>query len=88
MQLETWIGIGASACTGISLLPQLFKIFKEKQAADISYTMLFVLLAGLGLWIWYGFVKNDWIIIISNSVSFLINISILILNQFYPRKHK
>ena len=44
------IGIIAGICTGISLLPQLFKIIKEKKADDISYFMLFILLAGLAGW--------------------------------------
>jgi MtN3 and saliva related transmembrane protein len=83
MQFDTWIGLGASICTGISLLPQLIKICKEKKAADISYPMLLILLAGLGLWIWYGIEKEDWIIIISNAVSVLINIIILVINNRY-----
>ena len=88
MQSETWIGLGASICTGISLLPQLIKTYKEKKAGDISYTMLGILMAGLGLWIWYGIVKSDWIIIISNSVSVLINGSIMVLSLLYKSNKK
>jgi MtN3 and saliva related transmembrane protein len=36
--------------------------------------MLGILFAGLGLWAWYGFLKDDWIIILSNCFSFLINL--------------
>jgi MtN3 and saliva related transmembrane protein len=86
MNETTWIGLAASICTGISLLPQLLKIIKEKKASDISYPMLIILFCGLGLWIWYGVEKEDWIIIISNSVSLLINITIFFLNQHYPKK--
>jgi uncharacterized protein with PQ loop repeat len=42
-----WVGIGAGICTGISLLPQLLKIIKEKKADAISWGMLAILLAGL-----------------------------------------
>lgn len=86
MNLTTWIGLGASICTGISLLPQLLKIIKEKKASDISYPMLVILFCGLSLWIWYGVEKNDLIIIISNVASLVINISILFLNLHYPKK--
>jgi MtN3 and saliva related transmembrane protein len=65
MQAETWIGVGASICTGIAMLPQLVKIYKEKKPADISFLMIGILMAGLALWIWYGSKKSDWIIIIS-----------------------
>lgn len=83
MAIVTWIGLAASICTGISLLPQLIKIIQEKKPSDISYPMLMILLLGLGLWIWYGIKKDDWIIIVSNTVSFIINIAILVLNNTY-----
>lgn len=86
MQAETWIGLGASVCTGISMLPQLIKTFREKKAGDISYSMLFILIAGLGLWVCYGIVKADWIIIISNAVSLMININIAVLNMIYKQR--
>lgn len=85
MTITTWIGLGASICTGISLLPQLIKIYKEQKAADISYPMLVILMAGLILWVWYGVKKDDWIIIIANSVSAFINLSIFLLNHKYKK---
>ena len=72
------IGIIAGICTGISLLPQLVKIVKEKKADDISWFMLFILLAGLAMWVWYGILKADYPIIITNSFSFLVNVAIII----------
>lgn len=86
MQTETWIGVGASICTGIAMLPQLVKIYKEKKPADISFLMMAILMAGLLLWIWYGIEKSDWIIIISNAASFIINCSIVVLNLLYRKR--
>lgn len=86
MQVETWIGVGASICTGIAMLPQLIKIYKEKKPADISFLMMAILMAGLLLWIWYGIKKSDWIIIISNAASFIINCSIVVLNLLYRER--
>jgi MtN3 and saliva related transmembrane protein len=83
MDKITIIGIIASACTGISLLPQLLKMIREKKSEGVSSIMLIVLFAGLGFWIYYGFLKMDWIIIISNSVSLMINITIAILTLIY-----
>lgn len=73
MSLITWIGVVASMLTALSLIPQLIKLLREKKSEDISVTMLLVLLSGLGLWVYYGTLKEDFIIIISNSVAFLIN---------------
>lgn len=88
MQTETWIGLSASIFTGISMLPQLIKIYKEKKEGDISYVMLCILITGLGLWVWYGVVKEDWIIIISNGISILINLTILFLNIYYKNNDR
>ena len=80
------IGIIAGICTGVSLLPQLIKIIKEKKAEDISWFMLFILLAGLALWVWYGILKTDYPIIITNSFSFLVNITIIFFTIRFRKK--
>lgn len=85
MNSTTIIGIVASIFTGISLLPQLLKLIKEKKASDISMWMLATLFTGLALWIWYGFRINDWIIIFANSVSLIINLLIVIINFRYKK---
>ncbi|MEP7377089.1 MAG: SemiSWEET transporter [Chitinophagaceae bacterium] len=81
-----YIGIGAGVCTALSLLPQLFKIVKEKKADDISYFMLFILLAGVAGWIWYGILKKDYPIVITNVFSFLINLLIIAFSIKYKNK--
>jgi MtN3 and saliva related transmembrane protein len=65
--------IGAGILTSVSLIPQLVKIIREKKAENISYGMLLTLLAGLGCWVWYGLLKEDLPIIITNVFSFLVN---------------
>lgn len=79
MQLENIIGVTASVFTACSLLPQLVKLIQTKKAGDISLLMLITLFTGIAFWIYYGFLKKDLIIIISNSVSLIINIGIVIL---------
>ena len=81
-------GILASIFTAIALLPQLVKIIKEKKAGGTSPLMLSSLFIGLTFWVIYGICKNDWIIIISNGFSLLVNISISILSIHYHRKEK
>lgn len=79
------IGIVASVFTASSLLPQLIKLLKEKKAEAISLGMLAVLLVGLVLWVWYGVLKKDLILIISNSFSILINILTVIFSLKYKK---
>ncbi len=85
MNLTTIIGISASFFTAIALVPQLIKLIKEKKAEGLSLGMLSALLAGLSLWIYYGHLKKDWLIIISNSVSLLFNIVTAVLTLKYKK---
>ncbi|MEO5891423.1 MAG: SemiSWEET transporter [Ferruginibacter sp.] len=87
MDLTSVTGIAASIFTAVSLLPQLVKLLKEKKAEDVSLGMLAVLFAGLGLWIWYGSQKNDWIIIIANSFSFILNLILAFFAMKYKKKN-
>ncbi len=86
MYIETIIGIAASACTAASLIPQLIKVVKEKKAANISMGMLLILFVGLGLWIYYGILKQDLIIITANAFSFVINLLLAIFALKYKNK--
>ena len=81
-----YVGIAAGICTGVSLLPQLIKIIKEKKAENISWGMLIILLVGLAGWIWYGLLKSDLPIIITNSFSLLVNGLIIIFSLRYKSK--
>jgi MtN3 and saliva related transmembrane protein len=79
------IGLFAGICTASSLLPQLIKSIKEKKAEDISKGMLFVLMIGVATWIVYGILRDDLPIIITNSFSLLLNISMIVLRLKYNR---
>lgn len=85
MTFTTVVGLLASIGTSVSLLPQLFKIIKEKKAEALSLGMLLVLFAGLSLWIWYGILQKDMILIIANSFSLLVNIILAILTIKYKK---
>lgn len=79
------IGLAAGVCTAISLVPQVVKTIKEKQAEDVSLIMLLVLGIGLALWIVYGIKRSDLPIIATNSFSLLVNIIMVILRIKYKK---
>jgi len=86
VSVVTVIGTVASVGTALSMVPQLTKLIKEKKAENISLYMLFVLFLGVSCWIVYGILKNDWIIIISNSFSFVVNLALTVLTLKYKAK--
>ncbi len=85
MDIEV-LGLVAGGITSVAMMPQLIKVIKEKNAEDISVVMLLVLITGLSLWVWYGILQNELPIILSNSFSVLVNITLLICCMMFKRK--
>lgn len=83
---ENLLGIIAGALTSVAMLPQLVKVIKNKNAEDLSWGMLIVLITGLSLWVWYGFLKDELPIILSNAFAVLVNITLLICCIIYKKK--
>ncbi|WP_312902748.1 SemiSWEET transporter [Chryseobacterium taichungense] len=83
---ENILGIVAGILTSVSMIPQLVKVLKEKNAEDLSWTMILVLISGLSLWVWYGFLQNELPIILSNAFAVIVNVILLICCMIYKKK--
>lgn len=83
---EQIIGFIAGILTTVAVLPQLIKSWKTKKVMDISPFMFVLLLGGVGMWVVYGIVKNDYPIILTNGISFLLNLSMLVIMLLYQSK--
>jgi MtN3 and saliva related transmembrane protein len=70
--LETAIGTAAAFCTTVSYLPQLRKCWRTGETGDLSLRMLLLLAAGLALWLVYGTLRGDAVIIIANGISLVL----------------
>ena len=77
MDFTTLIGLVAAFCTTISYYPQLKKCWDTGSAGDLSLKMFLTLAAGVALWVVYGFLKSDFVIIIANVVSLALLFGIL-----------
>ena len=73
----TYLGFLAAFLTTASTLPQAISIIKTKNVEGVSISMFFLLFLGINLWLIYGILKNDIVIVIANTVtSILIFINI------------
>jgi MtN3 and saliva related transmembrane protein len=63
------IGTFAACCTTAAYVPQLYKCWSKGTAADLSLYMLLVLGSGLALWIVYGLMQADAVVIAANTAS-------------------
>jgi MtN3 and saliva related transmembrane protein len=72
-----WIGVCAAVFTSLSYIPQVRKAWPRGSTDDLSLKMLIALTAGLLLWIAYGLLKSDWVIVAANSVGAILSGSVL-----------
>ena len=72
-----WIGVCAAILTSLSYIPQVRKAWPRGSTKDLSLHMLIVLTTGLLLWIGYGVLKGDWVIVAANSVGAILSGSVL-----------
>lgn len=83
IDLTKVVGVTAGVFTAASMLPQVIKMFKEKKASQVSLFMLLILVTGLSLWIWYGFLKEDLPILVTNFFSLFLNLIMIFLRYKY-----
>lgn len=77
------LGYIAGTLTTICLLPQLIQLIMTKKSKDVSIPTFIILLIGQIIWIIYGVFIKDIRIIVANSVSVILGISIVFLAYFF-----
>jgi MtN3 and saliva related transmembrane protein len=65
--LVPYLGLLAAALTSLAYIPQVRKALPRGSTRDLSVRTLIILLAGLGLWVLYGILRGDWVIVIANA---------------------
>jgi MtN3 and saliva related transmembrane protein len=69
MDINTIVGLAAASCTTVSYFPQLKKCWVTGSAGDLSLKMFSILATGIALWLTYGILQGDFVIIVANAVS-------------------
>jgi MtN3 and saliva related transmembrane protein len=77
MDVTTLVGGIAAFCTTVSYFPQLKKCWETGSADDLSLKKFLTLATGIALWVAYGFMKSDVVIILANAVSLTLLLGIL-----------
>ena len=83
MTLLDLLGLSAGSLTTVSFVPQVIKTWRSKSAADISTGMFAIFSTGLILWLVYGIYLQSLPIIISNVITLVLTLIILILKYHY-----
>ena len=65
-EVSPYVGGIAAILASLSYIPQVRKAWPRGSTKDLSLGMLAALTLGLGLWIVYGVLLGDWVIISAN----------------------
>ena len=76
LQVEI-IGLIAASFTTFAFVPQVFKIWKNSNASGVSTSMYVIMLIGICIWLYYGFLIRSLAVIIANLVSGLLQLFII-----------
>ena len=84
--LVNLVGSVAAACTTISFLPQLIRVYRLKSARDISLIMFLVFSFGVFLWFLYGIFIGSFPVITANGLTLILSLGIVGLKIRYDRR--
>ena len=76
--LVTWIGLVAAALTSLSYVPQVRRVLAGQSTDDLSLKTLIALTAGLALWVVYGLIKPDMVVLVANGVGATLTTIVLV----------
>jgi MtN3 and saliva related transmembrane protein len=80
------VGTLAALCSMSSFAPQIAKIWRDRDAGEISLVMYLVTVTGFCLWTAYGLVTRSWPVAVSNLVCLGMSATVLALKWRFSRK--
>jgi len=86
MIIANVVGVAAALCSMSSFAPQIAKIWRDRDAGEISLVMYLVTVTGFVLWTAYGLIIESWPVTVSNLVSLAMSATVLVLKWKFSRK--
>jgi MtN3 and saliva related transmembrane protein len=80
------IGTAAALCSMTSFAPQIVKIWRDRNASEVSLAMYLVTVAGFCLWIGYGVLIRSWPVTVSNIICLGMSATVLALKWRFSRR--
>ncbi|OSZ81026.1 hypothetical protein CAP36_07260 [Chitinophagaceae bacterium IBVUCB2] len=79
------LGYAAGAITSLTFLPQVLKTWKEKSAKDVSLLMFIIAAINEVMWIVYGALLDNWVIILTNAIVLAMSLTMIFLKLRYNK---
>lgn len=86
---DTWlhdvIGTCAATLTTIAFVPQVWQIWRTRNARDISLPMYLIFTVGVVMWLLYGLLLGAMPIIFANIVTLVLALSVIVMKLRFGR---
>ncbi|MBS1758942.1 MAG: SemiSWEET transporter [Bacteroidetes bacterium] len=79
------LGYTAGAITSLTFLPQVIKTWKAKSAKDVSLMMFVIAAVNEAMWIVYGAMLDNWVIILTNAIVLAMSLIMIVLKLKYGK---
>jgi len=86
MIVANLVGVAAALCSMSSFAPQIAKIWRDRDAGEISLVMYLVTVTGFVLWSGYGLIIGSWPVTVSNLVCLGMSATVLALKWKFSRR--
>jgi MtN3 and saliva related transmembrane protein len=86
MSIANLVGALAAICSMTSFAPQIVKIWRDRDAGEVSLAMYLVTVAGFCLWSGYGLLTASWPVTVSNLICLTMAAIVLALKWRFSRK--
>lgn len=83
MESANTLGLIAGALTTVAFIPQVVKTWKSRHTLDISLGMFSIFSVGVFLWLLYGIQLDALPIILSNGITLVLSLTILVFKLKY-----
>jgi MtN3 and saliva related transmembrane protein len=84
--MVTAVGLVAAVFTTVAFMPQVLRIWRTRSARDISGLGTSLFSIGVALWVVYGVAIHSLPVILANSVTLALNLSILALKSVHDSR--
>ncbi|HLP09967.1 MAG TPA: SemiSWEET transporter [Opitutaceae bacterium] len=86
MKLIDFLGMSAATLTTGCFVPQVVRLWRTRNAEGISLVTFSAFSVGVALWLAYGVIMEAWPIILSNAITLVLAIAIIVLTLRFRRR--
>ena len=76
------VGYTAAVLTTLSFAPQALLTLRTRNTRNLSLAMYSMFVAGVAVWLYYGLLREDYVVVAANAVTFLLSFPIFAMKAY------